>query len=246
MTKTLWTILIAACLGLAMGPVWADNPTPAEDPQPEAERPAEQDPPPAPAGAQLSHAQEQELLEVIQRRFPHRYEQLTELRDSNPDRYRQVMARWYRRYEQWQAMGPDIQRLEMARQELEIQSTQLVQRWRQAADNETKQQVEAQLRQVLTKRFDIEHDLHAKRLEHMAEQLEQLRREHAERAERRSEIIQQELNSLLRSVPRPGRDDSEDEAATDRPPRGPAGRTPRPGSDQSPDEQVEDDSQAQD
>jgi hypothetical protein len=240
MMKTLWTILIAGWLGLALTTARADDPpAPDEDPQPAAEQAADQDS----AGEQLSHAQERELLQVIRRRFPHRYEQLTELRENNADRYHQVMARWYRRYEQWQAMGPEIQRLEMTRQELEIQSTQLVQRWRQAPDDDAKQQIEAELRQVLTKRFDIEHELHAKRLEQMAQQLEQLRQEHAERGERRSEIIQQELNSLLRGiVSRPDPERPEDD-----PPRGPHGRGPgRPEPDPPADEQAEDDSQAQD
>ena len=103
--KQAWTILAAAWLGLAMTTAWADPPAAAEDPQPAEERAADQPPPQDQAGEQLSHAQERELLQVIHRRVPHRYEQLTELRENNPDRYRQVMARWYRRYEQWQAMG---------------------------------------------------------------------------------------------------------------------------------------------
>ena len=244
MMKQLWIILVAAWLGLAMTTAWADPPADAEDPQPAAEQAADQ------AREQLSDAQERELLQVIHRRFPHRYEQLTELRESNPDRYRQVMARWYRRYEQWQAMGPEIQRLEMTRQELEIQSTQLAHRWRQASDDE-KPEIEAQLRQVLTKRFDVEHELHAQRLARMAQQLEQLRQEHAERAERRNEIIQQELNSLLRRASNlPGQgDDDDDSVTTERTPQAPHGhgRAPQPRDDDPPaDDDAEDDPEAED
>ena len=80
-------------------------------------------------------------------------------------------------------------------------------------------------------------------LDEMAQQLEQLRQEHAERAERRAEIIQQELNSLLRGVV--NRSDSAEDG--DDTPRGPRNRHPgHPAQDPPADEQVENDSQAQD
>ena len=94
-------------------------------------------------------------------------------------------------------MGEELGDLAAAKQELAIRSIGLVRAWQRATDADEKDEIQERLRAVLTEKFDVEQQYHEMRLQEMQEQIESLRAQLASRAERRTELIEQELNRKL-------------------------------------------------
>ena len=200
MTRLTSILLTSLLTGLIFSIALADPPTGRdhnERTEPPETRHETTTPPDGSVPAQLTAEQEDELLGAIEHRFPHRHRQLVELKESNPERYHEVIAQWWHRYQDWQEMGEELGELAAAKQELAIRSLRLARLWRQAADADEKEEIAERLRSVLAEKFDVEQLYHEKRLQEMQEQIENLRTQLASRAQRRDEIIQQELDRKL-------------------------------------------------
>ena len=148
--------------------------------------------------AGLTAEQEFELLEALGSRFPHRREELLQLKQDKPDLYPHVLGRLWHWYEEWQRLPDDAKEFAMTEQELKIQAIKLARQW-QEADPKDRGPIEEQLRDVLRRKFDVSQRLREVRLAAMQRQIEQLRRENAERAEKRAEIIEEQLTRALTS-----------------------------------------------
>ena len=147
----------------------------------------------------LTDEQEAELLEALGSRFPHRREELLELKEDKPDLYPHIMRRLWHWYQEWQRLPDDAKEFAMLEQELNIQAIKLAREWH-LAESEDQQAIEEKLREVLAKKFDVSQKLREVRLAAMQEQIEQLRQENAERSENRDEIIEEQLTRALSNL----------------------------------------------
>ena len=169
----------------------------------------------------LTEEQEKELLESVQRRFPGRYKELTQLRKDNPERYQRVLARMWRWHQRWKYLPEEARKAAVHRDEMKIQAYHLVRTWRQTSDRRKKRQIETKLRKVLIEKFNAEQELREKRLAAMQREIQTLRKENAERAKKRDQIVREHLRRMLLAD---GPDDG----------RGHPGRSDRPPGDSPP------------
>ena len=173
----------------------------------------------------LTEEQEKELLQSVQRRFPRRYKELTQLRKDNPERYQRVLARMWRWHQRWKHLPEEARKAAAQRDEMKIQAYHLVRTWRQTSDRQKKRQIETKLRKVLVEKFNAEQELREKRLAAMQREIQTLRKENAERAKKRDQIVREQLRRMLLND-RP--DDGRGHPGRSDRPRG--GRPPRAGS----------------
>lgn len=144
----------------------------------------------------LTDDQEAELLEALGSRFPHRREELLALKKEKPEIYVHVIARLWHWYEEWQRLPDEAKELAMQEQELNIQAVKLAREWH-LAEGDDQQAIEEKLRDVLAKKFDVAQKLREVRLAAMQKQIEELRKENADRSKKRDEIIEEQLTRAL-------------------------------------------------
>lgn len=149
-----------------------------------------------PRARALTEEQEAELLDALGSRFPHRREELLKLKEEKPDLYPHIMGRLWHWYQEWQRLPDDAKEFAMLEQELNIQAIKLARAWHNA-EPEEQEAIEKKLREVLREKFDASQKVREVRLAAMQKQIEELRKENAERSEKRDEIIEEQLTRAL-------------------------------------------------
>jgi hypothetical protein len=207
MTRHSWlTILLAVALlapSLAVAqPDKDDDAQPGRHDAAEGRRSTEAEP--------ITEEQETELLEALGSRYPHRRDELLKLKENKPDIYSHVITRLWHWYEEWQRLPDDAKEFAMEEQELSIQAIKLVRKWHMAEPEEQPTIME-ELREVLTRKFEVNQKLREVRLAAMQKQIEQLRKENAERSANQDEIIGEQLTRALANPHGARRSSSDDE-----------------------------------
>lgn len=177
-------------------------------------RPASQ-----PRHRSLSDAQEKELLAVLKDKRPELYERLIHQRRTNRMRYRWVLQMMWRWYQRWKHLPEEIQDAAITVMDSKAQAWRLAREMRKAASEGEKGQLLAKLRGVVAKRFDAEQKVRAHRLAQLERQLKRAREELKARAKRRTKIIDELVERLIKGSSRLSRMPAKDGPAQARKPK---------------------------
>ncbi|MBL7132841.1 MAG: hypothetical protein ISS78_01965 [Phycisphaerae bacterium] len=146
----------------------------------------------------LSDAQEKELLAVLKDKRPELYERLIHQRQTDRLRYRWVLQMMWRWYERWKHLPEEIQDAAITEMDSKAQAWRLAREMRKAGSEGEKEQLLAKLRGVVAKQFDAEQKVRAHRLAQLEKQLKRAREELQARAKRRTKIIDELVERLIK------------------------------------------------
>jgi len=145
----------------------------------------------------LSPQEESELLAVLKEKRPQRYQALTALRERNPKRYRSAVRDIWRWYQRWKHLPPEVQDAHIAELDCRAEIGRLVHAIRTAGDEEDRDSLEEQLRQVIRAQFQAEQVRREHQLAVLAERLRQLRQELQEQSARPDRVVQRRFEYWL-------------------------------------------------
>ncbi|KPJ74978.1 MAG: hypothetical protein AMS14_04480 [Planctomycetes bacterium DG_20] len=146
------------------------------------------------------------ILAFIGKHMPWRQEALEQMRQSEPERFRQYCRRLRFEIAQLQDLkGRDEAAFRKAIEErqLKMQAITLARKIRETENPREKQELTAQLREVLNRTFAVELTTHEAHIRGLEERIEQLRRELKDRAEHRQEIVEKRLQEALQGKTEP-------------------------------------------
>lgn len=140
------------------------------------------------------------ILAFMKEHMPWRLESLQKMRESDSGRFRQFCRGL--RFEiaqllQLKKRDEASFRKALEERQLKMRAMTLAHQIRQTEDAQQKEELTAQLRQVLNRTFDLELATHEAHIRGLDERIEQLRRELKERAEHRSEIVEKRLKEAM-------------------------------------------------
>lgn len=163
-------------------------------------------------GPSLSDEQEAELLEVLREHQPGHYRQLTELRDSDPRRYRSALMSAWRWYQRWKVLPEEVQEASNAARNARITVFRIMRELRDTADPQARRQLLRELREAVRQEFQAEQIVREYRLEQLEAELERLREELKHHRENAEELIEERVERYVEvSARRAGRSDGDDE-----------------------------------
>ncbi|MBI5725303.1 MAG: hypothetical protein HZA50_15190 [Planctomycetes bacterium] len=171
------------------------------------------------SGQGVTEEQERELLEFYKSVKSEYYDSLVRLRDNNPHVYKQMLKRFWNRYQEIKTMPRDIQVVAIFEQELKAgiwKTGNLIREAKTRDDAQAVQQLTDKLRDLISQQFDAEMKMTEYGLTQFEERLKKLREELKQRAGQKDQIIEQRLHENLQdnpaTMPAPGKHDG--------PPRG--------------------------
>ena len=196
-TLTLSALLLAGAAAF----LWAQPAGRDADPRPpKASSPGEGDVRPA---AAVNEQQEAELLGALADKRPDEARRLRKLKEENPREYRFALVAAWKQYQTWKDLPPEVQKMFASQQQARLDAWRVSRDFFSAKDPNQKERIRARLMEILGVEFDAEQGVREFRLGQLEDQLKRLRAELRDRADRRAQVIEQNLQDLLASKSRP-------------------------------------------
>jgi ATP-dependent Lon protease len=154
-------------------------------------------------GPTVTEQQEADLLRALEEKRPEEAKVLKKLKEENLREYRFALAEAYRAWQFWKDMPADVQKAHEAQVRAKVEAWRVSRDYLAATDPAQKDKLHARLQELLGQEFDADQTIREYRLGQLEEQLKRLRNELKERADRRSQVIDQSLQELLSTKVRP-------------------------------------------
>ena len=141
-----------------------------------------------------------DILGFMKENMPWMHEEMATLRQTDPDRFRQLCRRLRFEIGQLRAMkerDPEGFRQALEAKRLKFHSGVLAAKVRAAQSPEEREQLAAKLRKTLERQFQLETATQEAAIRRLEERIAAVRKELQERAARRKEILQQRLDQLM-------------------------------------------------
>jgi hypothetical protein len=160
----------------------------------------------------MSDEQIQEVLEFVKTHWPEYHGRLLEVREENPRRFRMMIRAAAHRMHRFESMSEEEQQAHIRESKLKIEIYRLSREYR-LAEEDQKPALRKKLHQTVAEAFDVEQKVREYGLQRLESQLRQLRKDLKQRSERREEIIDKRVESIIQGTPlrgkhhgRPGHD----------------------------------------
>jgi hypothetical protein len=194
-------LVTAGMLAALLGSAVAEPPRPARDepttrpnrPGPTS-RPSDDDRRPPP---RVSPERIGELMARMKTENADLYARLTEMRENNPVAFQRTMNRLDQYVRQLDALPDEMQEVYRRQHADNVRVAELVKQIGETPDPQTKAALTTELRTVVARQFDNGQKIKEHRLQTLAAQLEALKVELQQRAEKRDEIIDGRITDLL-------------------------------------------------
>lgn len=148
----------------------------------------------------LTAEQEKSTLAFLQKRRPTYHRNLLELKKADGRRYALAIRKMYSFMKRWQQMPEAIRQATEAEREHQLSIMAVVRRIRQAKSDADKDALQEELRQAISDHFEAERELRARRLQHLDDQIQQLRQELMEQQRQRDQTIKERLALWMRAT----------------------------------------------
>ncbi len=153
----------------------------------------------------LTDEQEQELLDVLREHQPAHYEQLAQLREADPRRYRLALMSAWRWYQRWKTMPEEVREASTAARNAQITIFRIMRELRGVEDPQAHSRLVRELRTAVREQFAAEQIVREYRLSELEAELERLREELQHRQENASELIEEQVDHHIEAATRPAR-----------------------------------------
>jgi Spy/CpxP family protein refolding chaperone len=156
-------------------------------------------------GYNLTDEQIEQILEVVEDYRPEMAEQISEMRERDPQRAEQLLRRammFVRPMVQMKQVDPEGYELHLRDAKLDRESRELARRVR-AADGREADDLRAQLREVVAQHFDVRQRIRERKLAALEKQIDELRTQIETRAESRDQLVDQRYGELTGQSQRP-------------------------------------------
>lgn len=143
---------------------------------------------------------EQEGLEWFKEEFPEKYEQLMELREKNPQKFRMQAMRLkkgWRMFHRLREEDPEAYEMFKEMFKLQEQVRDLAESYKKEDSEKEKQEIRQKMENLLSEAFDMKLKLGERRLQKLEERLSKLADFLQKRKEHKEKIIQQHLAELI-------------------------------------------------
>lgn len=148
----------------------------------------------------LSTEQETEVLEYLEEYSPELVERLSRIKVTRPDTYREQLSRAYRQMiylENLQETDPDQYERISEERRLELESNQLANQYKNSTDESEKNEIRAELEDLLYRLFDYRQMNRIVEIERLEERLADLKEENQNRLDNKDAIVNNRLLELL-------------------------------------------------
>jgi polyhydroxyalkanoate synthesis regulator phasin len=149
---------------------------------------------------ELTDEQIEEILAFVKEKMPWRYDNLTKWQEEKPEFFRRMCRRLRFEIGQLKRLkkeNPKAYEAALEEHRLRARAAELAARARQAESDEAREKTKAELRGVLERLFDAEGKAREAQIHELEERIAHLRRQLAERAEKRDRIIDWLLNWMM-------------------------------------------------
>ncbi|MFO8013219.1 MAG: hypothetical protein R6X20_07930 [Phycisphaerae bacterium] len=149
---------------------------------------------------ELTDEQVDEILAFVKEKMPWRYERLKAWQEEKPEFFRRMCRRLRFEIGQLKRLkkdNPEAYEAALEEHRLRARAAELAARARKAESEEAREKTKAELRGVLERLFDAERRAREAQIHELEERIAHLRRQLAERAEKRDRIIDWLLERLM-------------------------------------------------
>ncbi len=186
-------ILLAVLLTAGSLTLWAQQ---AEEPEPR--RPNESDRRSRfRRRFELTDSQQAELLEQIKAHRPEEYEQLMKMKESQPRRYRWILAERWRWYQRYKSMPASVQKALLTQYEARVRIARIRKALVDDPSDQQRQTLAAELKTQVAALFDANQTIRTHFLKKLEEKLERFRKELDDRAEQRDKLVSEHVQKIL-------------------------------------------------
>jgi len=155
-------------------------------------------------GFRVTAEQEAELLAVLKEKRPDFHARLTRLSKEDKRSYRRALGGAWRWYQRWKRMSPQEKAAVKEITNARLRVGRVIRAVREAKRPPTAEQ-RAELLDAITKALQAEQALQTIRIKKLEKEIQRLKEDLRDRAERRKEIIAERLERTLRATTRPAR-----------------------------------------
>lgn len=152
----------------------------------------------------LSPEQVDQLMLFVRDNFPQIHDRLHRLRRVDPAAFQQIVRRLARRFQailDTQKRDPDLARVMIEEQRLELGISELARKFHQARVEPEKMRIRNALRDLLRQRFDRRQERARREIENLRKRLDEQARRISERDQNRERILRGEMQRTLQGVP---------------------------------------------
>jgi DNA repair exonuclease SbcCD ATPase subunit len=157
-------------------------------------------PPPPPAPVKLNEKDKEQLVQFYSAIDPEVEGNLLELKTMNPSDYEYQLQRMYREYiflRRLEKEEPARYEEALALRRISVQAEKTAQTYHKSESDADRSQLKNELREILSKLFDLKEKERAAEVERIQERLSTLQREMTERRKNKVTIVENRLNQLL-------------------------------------------------
>jgi hypothetical protein len=180
---------------------------------------------PAAAVKGLTEQQEEELMTTLKDTQPDYYKRLSDLKGSNPSRYRWALKSLWPWYQRFRNAPKEIQKALINEQEAKVEIWRIVRDLGQTKDPAETAKLTTDLKAAVSQQFNAEQVLRENRLNELEQQIKHLREELQQRRDQREQILDQRVQDLLKGPAEPAGDHKRGPIST---PSGRSGHEERP------------------
>jgi len=149
----------------------------------------------------LTQEQEEAALEHVKATYPEeRYQKLQDLKGTRPAIYNRLVQKAYQEMqylENLKERDPEMYEAMKEKRELEIQTKQLVDQYKNTENETEKVNLKNQISELLNKIFDIRQENRQKEIERLEKRLAEAKENNKKRLQNKDEIIAERLEDLL-------------------------------------------------
>ena len=146
---------------------------------------------------ELTEEQKAELTTYLEDSFPDTLVDLNDLKESDADKAKRGEMMLFFAYKATQELPEDLQDVAFGNMLGKYEIMQLAKQYKAAEDDETKEALKAELKELLDANFDGDQKLKEYHLDQMEARLEEARTKVADRAEKKDEVVDEQLEDIL-------------------------------------------------
>jgi hypothetical protein len=150
---------------------------------------------------------EAEMLAVLQKRLPLRYERLMELKRTDPAKYDFHLARMMRWYREWRRMPPALQDADIQQQTMAVRIWRIVDTLRETTSEKARAKLHAALSEAVAQQIEAEDKLTKHHVEMLEKKLARLKEHLEERKRDRAALLRKRVDCLLQAASQPADQD---------------------------------------
>ena len=143
---------------------------------------------------------EKEILKKIKKEHPDEAKELMLLKKERPIEYRKILIQRqheFERLEELKERDPERYRQKKKQQSLEYQSYQLAEKYRATTKETEKVKIKQDLQKILGELFDLREKDREEEMKHLNQKLDHLKSVLAERKKKKKEIVDRRLQELI-------------------------------------------------